>query len=299
MPEEYYIRQPDSENAKGPYSVDKLVTLAEAGQVTRETLYYDDELESWAAVGSNEELKQQVFPERRRLSLRKKSSEEISLLTGEDEDDEVVSVQDILAAAEGKTEDTRHLSANLDWRKRIAGWSTNIIGICLLATAAFLILSHLDFFQGVYRYYMEFAGFSTPEQGADPAVMPQFSVAVLLAMIDVLFALLALAGMTTIYPLLRVRCMFFLGYFGLYYWGRMLLDDPHAQALIWATIGSSVGIYVATLTTRMRIFLPAAGVAILGTGYFAYLQIAQILAERAEESEKATTLLGHWFSALS
>ena len=33
MPEEYYIRQPDSENAKGPYSVDKLVTLAEAGQV--------------------------------------------------------------------------------------------------------------------------------------------------------------------------------------------------------------------------------------------------------------------------
>ncbi|MDP0498566.1 MAG: hypothetical protein Q7P63_00565 [Verrucomicrobiota bacterium JB022] len=297
MPEEYYIRQPDSETAKGPYNVDKLVTLAEAGQVTRETLYYDDELESWAAVGSNEELKQLIFPERRKLTLRKKGADELNLLSGEDEEDEAVTVRNILAAAEGKTEDTRHLSANVDWRKRVAGWSTNLMGLCLLASAAAIIMANLGFFQQVYAYYSQVAGIA--EAGEEAVAIPGFSTAVVLAMLDVLFGLLTLAGMTSIYPLLRARSMFWAGYFALYFYGRMVLGDPHGLLLLLSVLAAGAGLFTMTLATHLRTFLPAAIAALLGTGFFAYVYIGRFVAELMAETEEKASLLTHWIGSLS
>ena len=62
MADEYYIRKPDQETARGPYNIEKLQSLAEAGQVDTETLYYDENLETWAAIASNEELRHEIFP---------------------------------------------------------------------------------------------------------------------------------------------------------------------------------------------------------------------------------------------
>ncbi len=50
--EEYYIRAPDSEDARGPFNMEKLSSLVEIDQVDKETLYYDDEKEEWLAFSA-------------------------------------------------------------------------------------------------------------------------------------------------------------------------------------------------------------------------------------------------------
>ena len=80
MAEEYFIRAPEDETARGPYGISELETLAEADKLTPEFYYFDSQMESWAQIQTNEDLKAKIFPEKKRLSLRKKSSEEIASL---------------------------------------------------------------------------------------------------------------------------------------------------------------------------------------------------------------------------
>ena len=39
---DYYIRTPDREESRGPFEASQLLTLAEAGQITENTLHYDE-----------------------------------------------------------------------------------------------------------------------------------------------------------------------------------------------------------------------------------------------------------------
>ena len=64
---EYFIRYPDSEEAKGPYSIEQLQSLAESKKVTPDTLYYDDDKEVWIAVKGNESLAEILFPAVKKL----------------------------------------------------------------------------------------------------------------------------------------------------------------------------------------------------------------------------------------
>jgi len=53
--EEIYIRSESETEARGPFNLEQLVSLADTGQVTAETLFYDANTEQWSAIGSNEE----------------------------------------------------------------------------------------------------------------------------------------------------------------------------------------------------------------------------------------------------
>ena len=68
-PQELYIRNATDTEAKGPYGAEQLLSLAETGGLTAETLYYDATTEQWATVGSNAELMGQVFPEKKKLKV--------------------------------------------------------------------------------------------------------------------------------------------------------------------------------------------------------------------------------------
>jgi len=70
---EYFVRSPDSENARGPFSLEKLQSLAEVGQIDKQSLCYDHATESWKPIGENEELCAQLFPQKKKLTLRKKT----------------------------------------------------------------------------------------------------------------------------------------------------------------------------------------------------------------------------------
>ena len=69
--QEFYIRSASETEARGPFSVEQLVSLAETGQVTPETLYYDANAEKWIVIGESAEVHALVFPEKRKLTVKK------------------------------------------------------------------------------------------------------------------------------------------------------------------------------------------------------------------------------------
>ena len=50
---EIYIRNPTDTEARGPFTAQQAADLAEAGQITPETLTYDATTEQWTAIGIN------------------------------------------------------------------------------------------------------------------------------------------------------------------------------------------------------------------------------------------------------
>src|SRR5882762_4188400 len=101
--QEIYIRNESDTEAKGPYGLEQLTSLAETGGITAETLIYDAATEQWVTLGSNAEMMAAVFPEKKKLNLKAK---EIKTLNKPDEGAKAITVDDMLAAAEGRTDET-------------------------------------------------------------------------------------------------------------------------------------------------------------------------------------------------
>ena len=72
--QEFYIRNASETEAHGPFTLEQLVSLAEAGKVDPQTLYYEAGTEQWIVIGANADLKAVIFPEKRRLTIKPKDS---------------------------------------------------------------------------------------------------------------------------------------------------------------------------------------------------------------------------------
>ena len=132
--EEIYIRSESETEARGPFNLEQLVSLADTGQVTAETLFYDATTEQWAAIGSNPDLMAQVFPQRKKLKIKSKAK--LDLLNQENDSAAPITVDEMLAAAEGRTAETSGKQDPSIAMARAAGigrWA--IIVILLLAAA--------------------------------------------------------------------------------------------------------------------------------------------------------------------
>ena len=70
--QELYIRNATETEARGPFNVQQVADLAEAGQVTADTLIYDANTEQWVALNTNPDLMRSIFPEKKKLSLKAK-----------------------------------------------------------------------------------------------------------------------------------------------------------------------------------------------------------------------------------
>ena len=135
MAEEYYIRSADSDTARGPFSIDKLASLAEADQVDNETLFYMEDTAEWLAIGANDELRRQVFPEKKKLGLKAKTDEDMDLLNAEEDEIPAITVDEMLAAAEGDTDETRHVKDKVRLQEKAAAMSIPAIGLIMLVSA--------------------------------------------------------------------------------------------------------------------------------------------------------------------
>ena len=125
---DYYIRTPDREESRGPFDSSQLLTLAEAGQITENTLYYDETKEEWIPIALNERLQKDVFPQREKLSLKvHQTSEEQADPETESApvEQEGLNVEAMLAAAEADTEETRHLKKK---DQRVQVFRSRVIG---------------------------------------------------------------------------------------------------------------------------------------------------------------------------
>ena len=255
---DYYIRTPDREESRGPFDSSQLLTLAEADQITENTLYYDETKEEWTPIALNETLISEIFPKRKKLTLKvapppeKKVFAEIdSALEEEEEEEKGLNVEAMLAAAEADTEETRYLKQQDQSFEKAAELSSQGIGLMMLLSAVFFLMPHFSevtkaFSNGSYSSLINYPF-------------------ILVGLVDFVMAACLFLAVTEIYPLLRGRGMLTFG-FGLYLgWS---IGDPLIMA---AAAAGGFGIFYATLAQNYPMMLLTILLGVGGNGTLAYL----------------------------
>jgi len=246
--QEIYIRNASETEARGPFNPQQVADLAEAGQVNAETLIYEAVSEQWVAINTQPDLMAVVFPEKKKLSLKNK---EVSTLNQPAESARAITVDDMLAAAEGRTDDTRGKSdpqVAMARAARLGLWGSIA---SLVLSAASTILPGTDTLFAM--------------TGAKLLAQPL----VLLGVVDIVLAVLLGLGMTALYPLIRFRAAFGLGVLGLFYF------SSGESTLLLAAGAGSAGLYLCTVVTSIIPALVAVAAACGGMGFLAWQVISR------------------------
>ncbi len=242
--QEYYIREASENEARGPFNLEQLISLAETGQVTVETLWYDAALEDWTAIGATEELKVSLFPEKRKLRMRVK---EIAAPARRSDLLAPITVQEMLAGAEGRTAET---SDKIDpaimqaHAARLGMWAAVV---CLVLAAAGELLPSADAIEAM-----------DIDKILDQPL-------VLLGAVDLFIATMLGLGVVAFYPFVRFRAAVGLGLLGFVYYTQ------GANMPLIAAAGGSLGLYLSTVCVNMFpvIVVSLLGIAgMAGTSYF-------------------------------
>jgi hypothetical protein len=246
--QEFYIRKEGDEDSRGPFSLEQLASLIEAGQVDRQTFYYDSVAEKWVEIQSNLELVQILFPVKKKLAVRQKDLvETISLNGPEKEDEEPITVEGMLAAAEGNTEETKGKRNRTRDRARAAQWAMRFTSVMLLASAAGLLVNNLDKVAELELFQI----LTTPE--------------IVIGAVDLLLAVILFLEWTEIYPVVRVRAAMGIGFFAVYF-GALPNQGPALAAVLLGSVAAF------TLTTMWNIWavIVIGLLGLAGMGGFAY-----------------------------
>lgn len=218
---DYYVRGLNDAEARGPYNLEQLTSLAEAGQVTPETYFYDTATEQWLAIGGNAELGAALWPEKKKLTFKAKEFNAVN--QQQSDSTPPLTVQEFLQAAEGKTADTADKRDRNLQMMQAAIWGTRGAAATLLASAVALALPGLDALMSL-----------------DPAQLVHKPLA-LLGVADAILGMLLLLGVISLYPLVRFRAVFGLGFLGFILWGQ----GGHTG--LFALVAGSAGLYFSTI----------------------------------------------------
>ncbi len=240
--QEFYIRNETDTDARGPFTLEQLTSLIDSGQLTVATLYYDTTKEEWLSIESNSELKASLFPEKKKLTVRQKYNPPAQ--NQENDSRPPITVDDMLAAAEGRTSDTKDKQDPIEAMARAAAIGRWAAIVTLLLAAAGEVLPATDVI----------TAFEAAKLLGHPFVI--------LGGIDLLLAVVLALGVVTVYPLVRFRAALGLGFAGFIFW-------THGQfGLIVALLAGCLGLYLCTALVR---YLTVAIAAVLGLGGFALL----------------------------
>lgn len=243
--QEFYIRGEADTEARGPFNIDQLASLAEAGQVDGDTLYYDAAIEQWVTTGSNPELMATLFPEKKKLRMKQKI--EIKTVNVEHEDDEPIRVEEMLAAAEGKTKETAGKGDPKAAFELVAGWGRRILTLIMGISMASMLFTHIE---PIYALDWKTI-LATPT--------------ILLGAFDLFLVITLLLGATAVYPLVRFRALLGLGFLGL-----MHYVAGETQYLV-PLLAASAGMYFTTAAVNWLVLVAAGGLGLLGTAFYAFL----------------------------
>lgn len=234
--QEIYIRNPQETEAHGPFTLQQLADLAEAGRATRETLFYNLDIDQWAPISSQPELVAAMFPEKKRLALKAK---EINKLNQDEAGGSGISVDDMLAAAEGRTAETaskKDPTIAMAQAARMGMWAATL---SLLAAAAGEALPSFE----------PLMALDMPKLLTQPLAF--------LGVVDLYLAVMLALGVVSFYPFVRFRAAFGVGLTGwLFYTEETML--PFLLVLI-----GSVGLYLSTVVLHR---LRAVAFGLLGVG---------------------------------
>lgn len=245
--QELYIRNASETEARGPFSFQQVADLAEAGQVSADTLVYDAETEQWVTLSAKPEFMASVFPEKKKLVLKPK---EINALNKPADDAKEITVNDMLAAAAGRTEDTK-------------GKGDPEVA---MARAA-----RIGLFGAILTCAIAAVGEVLPGASVLTAFTPDKLLVhplVVLGGVDVALAVLLALGVVVLYPLVRFRAALGLGVAGF-----MFYAQGHAAAFGAVLLGS-VGLYLCTIVVSILPALVAAAAGVAGMGLLAWQFLA-------------------------
>jgi hypothetical protein len=142
--QEFYIRKATETDARGPFTLEQLTSLAETGQLDAETLYYDATAENWAPINGNPALMEALFPAKKTLRVKPKSDSQVKPLNTVASDDRPITVSEMLLAAEGRTADTKDKADPSIAHGRAAAVGLYAGMAVLFITAIAYILPHID-----------------------------------------------------------------------------------------------------------------------------------------------------------
>jgi len=252
---EYYIRTPDYDESRGPFTVSQLLTLVEAEQVTLETLYYDDSKEEWLPIGTNIELREEVFPVKEKLKLKvEEPVEPAKEKKSKAKEKAHTTVSDMLAFAEKDTQNARSKKS----RERSFGWAiylaNNGLGLAMLLSAITLIFPHLEIIKEAFADKKFSSILNYP--------------LILLGIIDLLICIYVYFGDRKLYPFVRGRAMLTLG-FGAY--AGWALGD---QYLLLASVAFGIGTMWTTLVKQFFVGFLAVILSLGSSAFLAYLSLS-------------------------
>jgi hypothetical protein len=242
--QEFYIRNATDTEARGPFALEQLSSLAESGQVTPATLYYETATEAWAAIETNAALKAALFPEKKKLTL--KPDARPAGLNPEHDPRAPITVGDLLAAAEGRTADTQDKKDPTEAMARAAALGRWAAIAALVLAAAGEVLPSADAVMA-----LDFARLA-----AAPLVF--------LGAVDLLLAVLLGLGVVSVYPFVRFRAALGLGFLGFVFW-------CHGQTgALLALAAGSAGLFFSTVFVSYVSVALAALLGIAGFGLVAW-----------------------------
>ena len=217
--------------------MDQLVSLVEAGQVSTETYFYDAVTEQWLLISSSPEMKGLLWPEKKKMGFKQKEFKVVNEDKGSGE--APITVQQFLAAAEGKTEDTKDKQDKSVMMLSASIWGTRAAAIISLLSAAALILPGID----------AIIAMDLPKILERPLIF--------LGAVDVVIGLLLLLGVISLYPFIRFRAVFGLGFMGF-----LFMTQGQVTPMI-AVAAGSIGLYFCTIFLS---YIPLAVAALVGIG---------------------------------
>ena len=240
--QEIYVRGANDTEARGPFSMEQLVSLVEAGQITAETYFYDAATEQWLEIGTNPDMKAKLWPEKKKMGFKQK---EFKVVSDEKADSAPpITVQQFLAAAEGKTEDTKGKKDKNVTMMDVAIWGTRSTAAISILSAVALILPNIDAVMSM-----------------DVAKILERPY-IILGLVDAAIGVLLMLGVITLYPFVRFRAVFGLGFLGF-----LFMTQGQLTPMIAVAAGST-GLYFCTIFLS---YIPLAVAALLGLGGMAML----------------------------
>ena len=247
--QEFYIRNASETEANGPFTQEQLVSLAEAGKVDPQTLYYEAGTEQWIAIGANAELKTAIFPEKKRLTIKPK--DHIDSVNAPADTTPPLSVDDMLAAAEGRTSETRSKRDKTGAYERAARIGRYACILMLALSAAGLLIPSIE----------EIVAFDWPTLASTPFVYFGF--------LDLFLAFSLLLGATSAYPVVRFRSALGVGFLGIIFWCQ---GQGQMVPIITLSAGA-IGLYLSTIFVGYITLALASGVGLAGMAAFAYYMV--------------------------
>lgn len=241
--QEYYIREASETEARGPFNLEQLISLAETGQVSVETLWYDATVEDWAVIAASDELKSALFPEKRKLRMKAK---EVIPVQKNSDSLAPITVEDMLAGAEGRTDDTKDKKdpkIAQAQAARIGMWSAVA---CLVLAAAGEILPSAD----------AIAAMDVGKLMSQPLAF--------LGALDLFVAIMLGLGVDSFYPVVRFRAAAGLGLFGFIFFAQGM------PLPMLAVLAASGGLYFATVWVDMLPVVVASALGLAGSAAAAY-----------------------------